>query len=238
MSRTLTHAEARRVYDRIGSRQDTQAFYEDAAIEALIAQADFGAAHAVLEFGCGTGRFAAALLDQELPLDARYLGVDVSPVMVAIARARLARFGDRAEIRQSDGGSRIDVPDGSFQRFVSTYVFDLLSQEQIAEVIREAGRVLAPGGLLGVVGLTCGFTPVTRWVERVWRRVHDFNPAWVGGCRPLDLGACFAEPASEHGAAPGWVLRHRERLSLFGIPSEVLVAERRDSSAPPTVSTV
>jgi len=222
MGRTLTHAEARRVYDRIGARQDSQAFYEDAAIETLVAHADLAGVRSVFEFGCGTGRFAAGLLEQELSHDARYVGIDVSPVMVSIARDRLARFGDRATVLLTDGGSAIGVPDGSFERFVSTYVFDLLSEEQISAVIREAGRILAPGGRLGVVSLCCGFTPGTRFVERVWRRIHEFKPALVGGCRPLDLAPFFEAEGTE----TGWTVRYRERLSLFAVPSEVFVVER------------
>jgi hypothetical protein len=52
----LSHRETRRVYDRIGAKQDTQAFYEDVATRELIRHGDFASATAVFEFGCGTGR--------------------------------------------------------------------------------------------------------------------------------------------------------------------------------------
>ena len=66
-SPVLTHDEARRVYDRIGAGQDSQAFYEDRATRLLIRHGAFERARSVLEFGCGTGRFAARLLARHLP---------------------------------------------------------------------------------------------------------------------------------------------------------------------------
>jgi hypothetical protein len=79
-------------------------------------------------------------------------------------------------------------------------------------------RILEPEGRLCLVGLTVGFTPSTRWVERVWRRVHAFRPAWVGGCRPLELSRFLSDS--------DWTIRHRRVLAPFSIPSEILVASR------------
>jgi hypothetical protein len=42
--KTLSAAEARRTYDRIGKMQDTQAFYEDRATAELIANLDLPSA--------------------------------------------------------------------------------------------------------------------------------------------------------------------------------------------------
>ena len=215
---TLTRDQARRVYDRIGARQDTQAFYEDAATDRLVAHAEFGAAARVLELGCGTGRFAARLLSEYLPAGARYRGLDLSPTMVGLARARLAAFGDRAEVVLTDGAPPGTEATASRDRFVSNYVLDLLAEDDIAAVVREAHRILVPGGLLAVCSLSTGAGPWSRAVSRLWSRIHALHPALVGGCRPLDLRDWIA--------APAWRLRHQSRLSPFGLCSEVIVAER------------
>ena len=47
--RTLTREEARRVYDRIGARQDSQAFYEDRSTNELVRRADLASASAIFE---------------------------------------------------------------------------------------------------------------------------------------------------------------------------------------------
>jgi SAM-dependent methyltransferase len=217
--RTLTHAEARAFYDRMGAKQDTQGFYEDAATGDLVAHGSFDEASAIVEFGCGTGRFAKGLLEQHTPPAATYLGVDVSPRMVELARGRLERFGNRASVQQSDGEPRIDAPDGSCDRFVSNYVLDLLSDEDCAAVVREAWRILPTGGLLCLVSLTFGFTRLSRIVECTWRKVHGYRPSLVGGCRPIELLRFIPET--------DWEVRHRRCLDPFGVPSEVVVAERR-----------
>jgi len=60
----LSPAEAKRFYDRLGSGQDWQSFFENPAINELIAHAAFDSAHSVIEFSCGTGALAASLLQQ------------------------------------------------------------------------------------------------------------------------------------------------------------------------------
>lgn len=215
---TLSRAQARQVYDRIGAWQDTQAFYEDRATGLLVRHGAFEAARHVLEFGCGTGRFASRLLAGPLPADATYRALDVSPVMVTLARAKLARFGPRAEAVLTDGAPPGGEPAASFDRFVSCFVLDLLPEADIAAVLGEAHRLLVPGGLLCVSSLSCGAGPLSRLLARAWSQLHALRPALVGGCRPLDLLAWLPPER--------WKLRHHEKLAPFGVPSEAVVAAR------------
>ena len=216
---TLSPTEARRIYDRIGRTQDTQAFYEDRATSELVAHLDLAAAHAVFEFGCGTGRFAASLLRDHLPDTAIYRAVDVSPVMVGLAKRRLASFGSRVDVRLSDGGPPTDEASGFYDRFVSDFVLDLLSLDDIARVIREAHRILRPGGLLGLASLTTGFTPASRAFGWLWARLHALRPSLVGGCRALELLEFL--PQAE------WDVRHHARVAPLGIALEAVVAQRK-----------
>lgn len=222
VSRCLTREEARRFYDRLGARQDTQRFYENRALSTLIARSAFGKAHTVFEFGCGTGRLAERLLLRHLPGDARYAAADLSGTMVGLARRRLEAFGPRVTVAQTDGAPRCPLPDRSVDRFVSTYVLDLLPEGDIRAVVAEAGRVLAEGGLLCLVGLTPGRGPWSRAVTALWRRVHARRPAWVGGCRPLELTAFL--PHAD------WEIRYWQVVAPFGVASEVVVAERRGAA--------
>lgn len=215
----LSRDQARRVYDRIGARQDTQAFYEDRATAILVEHASLGTAQRVFEFGCGTGRFARRLLSGHLTQSARYRGVDLSPTMVALARERLASFGSRAEVVLTDGSPPTAEPESSCDRFMSNFVLDLLSEEDIAAVLREAHRMLEREGLLCLSSLSTGRGLLSSLVARGWARVHAIRPALVGGCRPLDL-LCWV-PAEQ------WSIRHHAHRVPFGVPSEVVVAERR-----------
>jgi ubiquinone/menaquinone biosynthesis C-methylase UbiE len=172
----------------------------------------------VLELGCGTGRFALRLLSRHLPADATYRGLDLSPTMVRLAQTRLAPFGSRAEVVLTDGSFPTTEPAASRDRFVSNFVFDLLSEEDIAAAVREAHRILVPGGLLCLSGLSSGTGGFARLVSRAWSRVHAWRPAVVGGCRPIELLGWL--PSQQ------WRVQHHSKLTPFGVPSEVLVAAR------------
>lgn len=213
----LSHEKARAFYDWFGTKQDWQRFYEDPAVDSLIRYLSLESAKSVIEFGCGTGRLAGSFLTNHLPADAEYLGLDVSPVMVRLTEERLASFGDRARVLLTTGETTLPVASESFDRFISIYVLDILSEDDIRSLVAEAHRVLAPGGLLGLVSLTHGFTPLSRVVEKVWVTLHRVNPAIVGGCRPISLQR-FVKGA--------WAIRHAQKIARFGVPSEVLVAEK------------
>ncbi len=214
----LTHAQARACYDRIGAWQDTQRFYEGPPVRDMVLQGGFEDAGSVLEFGCGTGRLAESLLKGRLGENARYIGLDVSPTMVGLARARVARFGDRARVLLTDGAPELPFEAGSFDRFLSAYVLDLLSPSDIRAVLAETHRVLTEGGRMAVVSFTHGATRTARLVEGVWTRVHAWRPALVGGCRPLELRPLLGDER--------WRVVHNVVLTSFGISSEVLVADR------------
>ena len=214
--RSLTHDQARRVYDRIGSLQDTQAFYEAPAVRDLIRAGSFAGALAVFELGCGTGRLAERLLAGPLAAGATYRGIDLSPKMVAIARRRLAPFGPRAEVALTDGGLPFPDADGTYDRWISAFVLDLLPDDEIDAVISEAHRMLRPGGLLCLASLSCGSGPVSRTIARLWRGIHRLHPAWVGGCRPLEIAARLRPE--------DWHVEHHARFAPCGVPLEVVVA--------------
>jgi ubiquinone/menaquinone biosynthesis C-methylase UbiE len=219
--KTLSHIEARRVYDRIGKLQDSQAFYEDRATDELIRHGEFGHAESIFEFGCGTGRFAARLLASHLPQNARYHGVDLSPTMVSLTRERIEPFGERASVDQTEGKPPNDRPAESCDRFVSNFVFDLLSEEDIHAVLGEAHRMLRPQGLVCLASLSTGATPTSRLVARLWSGIHALRPALVGGCRPVALTSYLPE---SH-----WRITHHIQIAPFALPSEAVVAERRHS---------
>ena len=217
-TRSLSHQQAREVYDRIGRGQDTQRIYEDAAIDVLLQHAAFARAGSVVEFGCGTGRIARRLLREQLSATASYLGLEQSPRMVAIATPRLAAFGDRARIVQTDGRIAFPVADQSVDRVLSTYVFDLLSDSDIAIALAEAARVLVPGGRLCLVNLTFGRRPLERALTGLIERVHAFRPALLGGCRPVAVAHRLP--------LPHWQHSHHSIVRRFALTSEVLVATR------------
>lgn len=215
----LSSAQAKRSYDRLGSRQDWQGVLENPGFDELIAHAAFDSAQSIFEFGCGTGRLAARLLQHDLPANARYVGVDISSTMYSLADKRLKLWSERALVHQSAGSPCISQPDFSFDRLVSTYVFDLLSPDFIDQLLFEFHRLLVPGGKLCLVSMTLGTSPVSRSICWCWQRVWRHRPGIVGGCHPIEL--------SEYSRRELWEPDYQARITTWGISSEVLLATAR-----------
>lgn len=214
---TLTHQQMARLYDRIGPLLATQAFYENPACERLIEHGRFQEATCVFELGCGTGRLAEQLLER-MQTGASYHGVDVSPAMVNMTRRRLERFGSRARVERCDGRAPLAAQAGAFDRFVSTYVFDLLSETDITAMLGEAHRLLVPGGRLCTATLKTAPAGVPRFITTTVARLHAVSPYLTGGCRPIELNRYL-----ERGH---WRVVHADDVVTFGVPSEVIVAEK------------
>jgi ubiquinone/menaquinone biosynthesis C-methylase UbiE len=217
MPREFGPQDAKRFYDRIGRLQDAQ-LYERPALRQLLSYADFEHSAAVFELGCGTGRLAAQLLAERLREGANYTGIDLSSTMIGIATRRLAPWGKRATVSRADGTAFLSYSDGSFDRFVTTYVLELLSDAGITTVLREAHRLLMPDGKLCVVNSTEGKGPISRLVSMAWMRLYRINPGLVGGCRPLNKQSWLDERY--------WSVEHAEAVTSWGIASEIAVAQR------------
>jgi ubiquinone/menaquinone biosynthesis C-methylase UbiE len=216
----LTRSQARTFYDRFGKKQDSQAFYEDAALDDLIAHAAFEQVEKVFEFGCGTGRFASRLLTKHLSPSASYFGIDFSRTMIAIAEQRVLPYAERAQVSQSDGSMRFPLPDHSVDRVVSTYVLDLLSEADIRQAISEARRVLKPSGKLCLVSLTQAVTLISRIFIALWSALFRLRPSLIGGCRPILLHSFFDQQS--------WSVDYRNVVTRFSVPSEVLIASPKN----------
>lgn len=212
----LPYSKLRAYYDWLGKKLDTQGFYENPALDELIEHANFAACEQVFEFGCGTGRFAECLLTQHLPQSASYVGIDLSPVMAGIARQRLAPFGARARVEQTDGSISIPLPDHAADRIIATYVLDLLREEDIRRFIEEAYRVLRPSGLLCLSSLTDGVTWPSRVVSTLWKGLYHMSPMLVGGCRPIHPDA-YIDPIL-------WQITYEEVMTPFAVPTVALIA--------------
>lgn len=212
----LTPLQARKFYDRFGEKQDTQAFYEDAALDDLIVHGDFRRATSLFEFGCGTGRFASHLLTRHLPLSATYYGIDISNTMIQIASERIKPYGERAKVTLSEGSMAFPLPDQSVDLVVSTYVFDLLSQTDIENALSEARRVLTAEGKLCLVSLTQGEAIASKLISSLWSGIFHMHAPLVGGCRPIRLEPIIRQQS--------WTIEYRNLVTRFAVPSEVLIA--------------
>ena len=134
-------AKARRVWDAYAPRYDRAIrFLERFQLRGGREWVCSRARGDVLEVAVGTG-----LNLPFYPPGARLTGVDISPGMLAAARARAAGLGRDADLREADAAA-LPFPDASFDTVVCTLAMCAVPDER--SVIAEMGRVLRPGGRL------------------------------------------------------------------------------------------
>ncbi len=95
----------------------------------------------ILDIGCGTGRFLRQL-HRALP-GAKLYGLDMSGPYLLEASALLAGT-DTSFV--AENAEAIPLADGQFDAAASVYLFHELPSDARRRVMREAWRVLAPGG--------------------------------------------------------------------------------------------
>ena len=168
---TSADLERARRYDRwFESRWGAYAFGVERA--ALLAAAGELAGQRVLDVGCGTGRFTAALEAR----GACVTGVDVDPAALAVARTRVAGALTLADAHT------LPFADQAFDVVVSVTATEFLTDPPTA--LAEALRVTRTDGRVVLAALN----PRSPWGLAHRRRLRD-DDAWAQAClrTPHDL---------------------------------------------------
>ena len=115
--------------------------------QALIRNATVPKDATVVDIGCGTGTLTI-WLKQQYP-DARVIGVDADPEILAFARNKASVAAADVEFVESNA---TDLPfnDGSAERVVSSLFFHHLQPADKGRALTEALRILCDGGELHI----------------------------------------------------------------------------------------
>jgi len=155
-----------------------------AALTRLVAEsAQLAQGDQVLDVGCGYGA-GAVVFARDYGV-ARVTGIDVTEVRIAEGQRYVAAQGcaDRIELRMGNA-TRMDFADASFDKLVSVecaFHFDTR-----VDFLREAARVLRPGGLLALT-------------DMIPRRGAD-PAAYQRGVRAVGTEVCLDNPANAYDA--------------------------------------
>ena len=123
----------------------------------------------VLDAGCGSGRVTEQLLDR-LP-HGRVIAADAAPSMLAEARRRLERFGDRVSFVECDLGRPLPI-DGKVDAVFSTATFHWVADHDA--LFANLAAVLRPGGWLVA---QCGGAGN---IATVRQAVAELGDSWPG----------------------------------------------------------
>jgi ubiquinone/menaquinone biosynthesis C-methylase UbiE len=116
----------------------------------------------ILDAGVGTGRNFPFY-----PADAKIVGIDLSPAMLALAARRRPSSTAEIELRHMDV-TRIDLPDRYFDAAIATFLFCVLPDELQVPALRELKRVTKPGGVIRLLEYTRPRGAFRRAMTRVW----------------------------------------------------------------------
>jgi ubiquinone/menaquinone biosynthesis C-methylase UbiE len=140
----------------------------------LVDQADLRAGLRVLEIGCGTGNLTV-LIKRQYP-GTTVVGLDPDPRALARAGRKARRAGLPVELDRGFA-DQLPYPDGSVDRVLSALMLHHLAAAERLAALREAVRVLAPGGSLHLVDFAAPSHRSGHPLGRLAHRRHQHAPA-------------------------------------------------------------
>lgn len=212
-----TKEEAKRFYDRISRVYEyfTGAFERKYAVMA-VERLSVEEGEAVLEIGFGSGHCLKRIAES-VGKTGKVYGVDISSGMLEVTRRRLdrARLMDRVELYCGDAAS-LPYGDNTFDAVFMSFTLEIFDTPEIPSLLEEVKRVLKPRGRIGVASMSKEnaeslLLRLYEWAHRKWPKYVD--------CRPIYVEQSLRDA--------GYKIRKKEKVKLFGLPGEIVVAVKQ-----------
>ncbi len=151
--------------------------------DTLVRAMDIKASDVVLEIGCGIGRIGVPLTK----LCTKWIGTDISPKMLELARTEIARTGrNNFELHELFACNLNSFRSDSVDKIYCSTVFMHLDEWDRFAYVEDSFRVLKPGGKLYVDNIN--LEGDIGW--GIFREMASFDPA----SRPASISKASTEP--------------------------------------------
>jgi len=180
---------------------------ESKAIAEAISVSDISDNQKVLDVGVGTGQLFEMILKENKA--GFNFGLDLSPGMIAKAKEKFKSIQVKHLLSL---GNAFNLPykDQSFDYIFSSYVFDLLPENNFENVLDEFKRVLKAGGTGVLITMSMG----RNWFNKTWYLAARYFPSLLTNCRPVEL-SCYL-------VSSGFNIIKKETISQNTFPSEII----------------
>lgn len=185
---------------------------EAPAHRAGIARLDPLPGETIIDIGCGPGA-ALSRLGRAVGPTGIVMGIDLSPAMCNRARDRLSRKGiSHGGVVEASATCLPVATDSADACFIS-FLLDLLSAEQIADVLAEVNRILTTGGRVCVIALSASqSTPMVRAYKGLRRRGLQS----ILDCRPIQTASIIRRSS--------YTIQSSDQIRVWGLPIDLIVA--------------
>lgn len=137
----------------------------------------------ILDLGCGTGS-TTVLLKQQFP-QAEVIGLDLSPYMLAVAADKADRQGLKIQWCHGDAAAT-GYPADHFDLVTASLLFHETPAAIAPALLREAHRILAPGGEVAILDGCQAHLRQAPWILDIFEEpyAHEYVQgnldAWLG----------------------------------------------------------
>jgi ubiquinone/menaquinone biosynthesis C-methylase UbiE len=209
-----TKQEAKVVYDKFSKFYDyTLGLLGRRYLEMALELLSIVEGETVLEIGFGTGHCLKWIAKLVGPAGKVY-GIDISPEMIGKTKKRLDKEGlaNRAELCCGDA-TYLPFDDSAFDAVFMGFTLEIFDTPEIPRVLAQTKKVLKPGGRLGIVDMSkengkSVFLKVYEWI-------HNKYPKYLGS-RPIYAEQCLIDA--------GYQIKSKEKIKIFRLPAEIIVA--------------
>lgn len=210
-----THEEIVRKYNWIAPIYDLFGWLmESRARQRAIEIAEIKDGERVLEVALGTGLNFIEILKRNP--NGWVEGIDVSMKMIERAKKRISKIGQKNYNLNLGDCRYLPFGNETFDVIMSQYLLDILPVQDFIPILLEYKRVLKKGGRIVLVNMTKG----EKRFNQIYEEIYKLKLPLLAGCRGV-----MAQPFLKK---IGFEDFHREFVSQFGFPSEVVRGVKRN----------